>query len=69
MSGAAYSKPVSALQRSISYFSALFRATISGNHVRASSYEPSGGVRGTEKAVAAFVSDAFTLPERITDQT
>ncbi|CAH2400530.1 conserved hypothetical protein [Mesorhizobium ventifaucium] len=56
MSGAAYSKPVSALQRSISYFSALFRATISGNHVRASSYEPSGGVRGTEKAVAAFAS-------------
>jgi hypothetical protein len=59
VSAAAYSKPVSALQRSISYFSALFRATISSNHVRASSYEPSDGVRGTENVVAAFVSWCF----------
>jgi hypothetical protein len=58
VSGAAYSKPVSALQRSISHFLALFHAMVSGNrpmtpHMSGLGRRPAL-VGGTERAIAAF---------------
>ncbi|WP_157385632.1 hypothetical protein [Mesorhizobium sp. STM 4661] len=69
MSGAAYSKPVSALQRSISYFFGAFFArrflAIARLHPHIS--HPAGS--GTEKAVAAFVFWCLYFIERIINQT